>query len=245
MAELIQPIAVVTGGAGGIGAVTAERLADRGCAVAIFDLDSSGQDVANHLVRQGKQARFYRCDLTDRAEVNKCGAAVVEELGSVSVLVNNAGWTPHERFLDQSPDVWKKIVAINFDAVLNTCHTFARDLSEPRAIVNVASDAARVGVPDEAVYAGAKAAVIAFSKSLAVELGRTGVRVNVVSPGSTRTALLEGMYSEEQLAAKARATPLKKLAAPEDIAGAVCYLAFDATHVTGQVLSINGGMTRV
>jgi 2-hydroxycyclohexanecarboxyl-CoA dehydrogenase len=102
-----------------------------------------------------------------------------------------------------------------------------------------------VGVPDEAVYAGAKAAVIAFSKSLAVELGRTGVRVNVVSPGSTRTALLEGMYSEEQLAAKARATPLKKLAAPEDIAGAVCYLAFDATHVTGQVLSINGGMTRV
>lgn len=245
MSESNQPVAVVTGAAGGMGVVIAEQLADRGYAIALFDLNPGGADVADRLVKDGKQARFYKCDLTDRNDVSTCGAAVLDELGAVSVLVNNAGWTPHERFLGQDPDVWRKITAINYDAVLNTCYTFAGSLVGPKAIVNVASDAARVGVPDEAVYAGAKAAVIAFSKSLAVELGRNGVRVNVVSPGSTRTALLEGMYTEDQLAAKARATPLKKLATPADIASAVCYLALDATHVSGQVLSINGGMTRI
>lgn len=245
MTEITQPVAIVTGAAGGIGAAIAGQLADRGCAIALFDLNPSGRDIADQLVQRGKLARFYQCDLTDREQVNKAGAAVVEELGSVSVLVNNAGWTPHERFLDQSPEVWSKIITINYDAVLNTCYTFCRDLAGPLAIVNIASDAARVGMPDEAVYAGAKAAVIGFSKSLAAELGRIGVRINVVSPGSTRTALLEGIYTDEQLVAKARATPLKKLATPEDIAGAVCYLALDATHVTGQVLSVNGGMTRV
>src|SRR5690606_30983728 len=145
----------------------------------------------------------------------------------------------------QEPDQWRRLVDINFFSVLNTCRAFGDHWPEGSAIVNVASDAARVGVAGQAVYAGAKAAVVGFSKSLAVELARRSVRVNVVCPGSTNTPMLRGMFSEDELAKRVRIIPLGRFGEPEDVASVITFLALDATHVTGQVMSVNGGALRV
>jgi 2-hydroxycyclohexanecarboxyl-CoA dehydrogenase len=245
MGDTERRVAVVTGGARGIGNAIAQKLGALGYVVAILDIDRDGERVAKEMTADGIETRFYDCDVTNREQVQEHGSAIVGEFGPVAVLVNNAGWTPHDRFLEQDPELWSKIIAVNYEAVLNTCHFFAREMSERGSIVNISSDSARIGVANEAVYAGAKAAVVAFSKSLAVELGRKSIRVNVVSPGSTRTKLLESLISEEGLAARVKMTPLRKLADPNDIAGAVCFLAHEGSHITGQVLSVNGGATRV
>lgn len=239
-------VAVVTGGAQGIGAAVARSVAERGLVTAILDLnDEAGKQISADLVAEGHDAHYIRCDLTNLDSVRAAGADIAARLGRVRILVNNAGWLPHVKFLEQDPADWDKIVAINFAAVLNTCFVFSGDMAEGGAIVNVASDAARVGVSYEAVYAGAKAAVIGFSKSLAVEIARKGVRVNIVSPGSTRTPLLESLFSPEDLAKRSRNIPMGRVGEPEDVAATITFLALDATHVTGQVISVNGGAVRI
>jgi 2-hydroxycyclohexanecarboxyl-CoA dehydrogenase len=239
-------VAVVTGGAQGIGAAVSRRLAERGLAVAVIDIqDDEGKRTAADIVDAGGEAQYFRCDITSLPEVQATAADITSRLGTVRVLVNNAGWTPHERFLQQDCGLWERIIAVNFTAVLNTCFVFAGDMPEGAGIVNVASDAARVGVADEAVYAGAKAGVVGFSKSLAVEVAKKGVRVNVVSPGSTRTPLLESLFTPEDLAKRVRIIPMGRFGEPEDVAATIAFLALDATHVTGQVISVNGGATRV
>ncbi|MBI4191747.1 MAG: SDR family oxidoreductase [Betaproteobacteria bacterium] len=239
-----QRVAVVTGGAQGIGEAIARRFAEVNYALAILDLQDSGQRVADDIVQGGGCASFYKCDLTDIGQVREV-ANQVEHLGPLGALVNNAGWSSTSPFLDQDPAVWARTIAINYTAVLNVCHAFGPQLNDDGAIVNVASDAARIGVAGQAVYAGAKAAVIGFSKSLAVELAKRGVRVNVVCPGTTRTPLLESMFSEEDIAKRVRIIPLRRLAMPEDLAKTVVFLATEATHVTGQVISVSGGASRV
>jgi 2-hydroxycyclohexanecarboxyl-CoA dehydrogenase len=239
-------VAVVTGGAQGIGAAVAQRFAERGLAVVILDInDDAGKQTASDIVAIGHEAQYLRCDLTSLAEVKSAHDEITATLGQVRVLVNNAGWTPHVKFLDQDPDEWNRIVEVNFTAVLNTCFVFAGGIPDGGAIVNVASDAARVGVSDEAVYAGAKAGVIGFSKSLATEIARRGVRVNVVSPGSTRTPLLESLFSPDDLAKRVRIIPMGRFGEPDDVAATIVFLALDASHVTGQIISVNGGATRV
>ncbi len=239
-------VAVVTGGAQGIGAAVSRRLAERGLIVAILDInDDAGKQTAADIVAAGHEAQYFRCDLTSLEAVRGAHAEITSKLGEVRVLVNNAGWTPHEKFLKQDPADWPKIVDINYTAVLNTCFAFAGDMPEGSGIVNLASDAARVGVSDEAVYAGAKAAVVAFSKSLATEIARSGVRVNIVSPGSTRTPLLESLFTPEDLAKRVRIIPMGRFGEPEDVAATIVFLALDASHVTGQIISVNGGATRV
>ncbi|WP_319454683.1 MULTISPECIES: SDR family NAD(P)-dependent oxidoreductase [unclassified Mycobacterium] len=239
-------VAVVTGGAQGIGAAVSRLLAERGLAVAILDInDDAGKQTTEELVAAGHEAQYFHCDLTSLDAVRAAHDEIVAGMGQVRVLVNNAGWTPHVKFLDQDPGEWAKIVDINYTAVLNTCFVFAGGMAEGSGIVNLASDAARVGVSDEAVYAGAKAAVVGFSKSLATEIARGGVRVNVVSPGSTRTALLESLFTPEELAKRVRIIPMKRFGEPEDVAATIVFLALDASHVTGQIISVNGGATRV
>lgn len=238
-------VAVVTGAAQGIGEATARLLAAQGSTVVVVDRqEEAGEGAAARLRDAGGDARFVRCDLTRHEEVAELAAFVERELGAVHALVNNAGWTPNERFLEQGPDVWSAIVAINYLAVLSTCRLLVPLMPEGAAIVNVASDAARLGVPREAVYAGAKAAVIGFSKSLAVELGDRRIRVNVVSPGTTLTPLVRDMLSEEQVDRRTRAIPLGRLAEPEDVAAVIGFLVDGTAYVTGQVVSVNGGSSR-
>jgi 2-hydroxycyclohexanecarboxyl-CoA dehydrogenase len=237
--------AIVTGGGRGIGATIAAHFARDGFHVAILDIDDAAERAVEELRNEGGSATHYKCDLTQLAEVRAVADRCAAEGNDVQAVVNNAGWTSHERFLDQAPDVWRKLVDVNFTAVLNVCYAFLPRMTTGAAIVNIASDAARVGVPGEAVYAGAKSAVIGFSKSLAVECGRDGIRVNVVSPGSTKTALLTAVLSDEDIAKRVRGIPMRRLGEPDDVARVVHFLATAATHVTGQVLSVNGGAARV
>jgi 2-hydroxycyclohexanecarboxyl-CoA dehydrogenase len=238
-------VAVVTGAAQGIGEATARLLAGRGLTVVVVDRqEEGGRRVAEGIRAAGGEARFVRCDLGNHDEVGELAGTVERELGAVHALVNNAGWTPNQRFLEQGPDVWAQVVAINYLAVLSTCRLLVPLMPEGSSIVNVASDAARLGVPREAVYAGAKAAVIGFSKSLAVELGERRIRVNVVSPGTTLTPLVRDMLTDEQVERRTRAVPLGRLAEPEDVAEVIGFLVEGAGYVTGQVVSVNGGSSR-
>jgi 2-hydroxycyclohexanecarboxyl-CoA dehydrogenase len=243
---LTETVAVVTGGAQGIGLAVGHQLGERGYHVAILDLnEETGKAAAQELNDKGASASFLHCDLTDYEQVQQAAGQIRAELSNPTVLANCAGYTVSQPFQDQNTETWRELVDVNLFSVLNTCHAFGAAWPEGASVVNVASDAARVGVAGQAVYAGAKAAVIGFSKSLAVELARSKVRVNVVSPGSTNTPMLRGMFSEEELAKRVRIIPLGRFGEPEDVASVITFLALDALHVTGQVVSVNGGALRV
>jgi 2-hydroxycyclohexanecarboxyl-CoA dehydrogenase len=176
--------------------------------------------------------------------------AAVDRFGGLDILVNNAGWDRLMPFLKSTPDLWDRIIAINYVGVLNACYAVLPHLKARGhgAIVNISSDSARVGSLGEAVYSGAKAAVVAFSKTLAREHARDGIRVNVVCPGLVDTPLLEEIKGEEfggkVLGAVTGAIPLKRLGQPAEIAPVVAFLASDgAGYITGQVMSVNGGLT--
>ena len=244
MTQSTPPVAVVTGAAQGIGEATARHFATSGIHAVIVDMNPAGESVAQSIADAGHPASFYRCDLTDLDQVRALADWVRDRHGALDVLVNNAGWTPNEPFLTQDPATWDRIVAINYLAVLYTCHTLIPVMRDGGSIVNVASDAARLGVPREAVYAGAKAAVIGFSKSLAAELADRRIRVNVVSPGTTLTPLVREILTDEQIARRVRSIPLGRLAESEDVAEVIALFATGASYVTGQVLSVNGGASR-
>jgi 2-hydroxycyclohexanecarboxyl-CoA dehydrogenase len=167
------------------------------------------------------------------------------------VLVNCAGWDELRPFLQTDEAFWRRVIAINYEGCLRTTHAVLGGMIERGwgRIVNVSSDAARVGSAEEAVYAGAKAAVIAFTKTVAREAARRGVTANAVCPGPTDTPLLQGMAasspdSERLIAALERAVPMRRLGRPEDAAAAIAFLACDdAGYITGQTLSVSGGLT--
>lgn len=231
--------AVVTGGSQGIGRSIAARLAAAGFPVVSLDLVAPAAED-----RLGGVTDVV-CDITDSDSVAEAAARTRAEHGTVGVLVNNAGTVVNEPFRDQSMATYTRMVDVNLMGVLHMCHHFLPLLPAGAAIVNVASDAARIGVPREAAYAAAKAGVIAFSKSLAAELGKQDIRVNVVSPGTTLTPLVAGALSSEQVERRLRGIPLRRLAVPDDVAEVVCTLALEWRYVTGQVVSVNGGAARV
>ena len=246
--DLQGQAAIVTGGGQGIGRGIALALAAAGADVALFDLNAAAAaEVAAEVRAQGRQALALGADVTDVARVEAATAEVVAAFGRLDVLVNNAGWTPNEPFAGSAPETWRRIVDVNYLGVLN-CTRAALAAMVPRRsgrIVSIASDAARVGTPREAVYAGAKAAVIGFSKSLAAEVARHGITVNVVSPATVDTPLLRGMLSPEQIERREKANPMGRLGRPEDVAAAVAFFASPAAgYITGQVLSVNGGVVR-
>jgi 2-hydroxycyclohexanecarboxyl-CoA dehydrogenase len=242
------PAAIVTGGGQGIGRGIALALADTGADIAVLDVNRATADaVAAEVRARGRRALALEADVTDLGRVEAAIAAVVAAFGRLDVLVNNAGWTPNEPFAGSSPETWARIVAVNYMGTLN-CARAALAAMLPRRsgrIVSIASDAARVGTPREAVYAGAKAAVIGFSKSLAAEVARHGITVNVVSPATVDTPLLRGMLTPEQIERREKANPMGRLGRPEDVAAAVVFFVSPgAGYVTGQVLSVNGGVVR-
>jgi 2-hydroxycyclohexanecarboxyl-CoA dehydrogenase len=247
--RLKDKVAIVTGSAQGIGRAIALRLASEGAKVAIADLDIEGATrTANELKAAGANAIAVKLDVT-RLQDAIAGADLVErELGPIDILVNNAGWDVLEPFVDSTPETWDKVIAINYRGVLNLCKAIAPRMQQRKhgKIVSISSDAARVGSTGEAVYAGCKAAIIGFSKTLARELARYGINVNVVCPGPTQTALLKTAMAgrEGVLDAMAKGIPFRRLGQPEDLAGAVAFFASsDSDYATGQVISISGGLT--
>ena len=244
---LQQKVVLVTGGAGCIGAALCRRFAAEGSRVAVFDLDGDG--AARVAAECG--GRAWTVDISDQARVIAAVAEVERDLGPIDVLVNNAGWDRAGPFLDTDKALWEKIVAINLFGPLHLHHAVLKGMrarSRGR-VVNVASDAGRVGSSGEAVYAACKGGLIAFSKTMARELARQHINVNVVCPGPTDTALFrefagEGERGEKLRGALERAIPFGRLGQPEDVVGAVVFLASDdAAFITGQVLSASGGLT--
>jgi 2-hydroxycyclohexanecarboxyl-CoA dehydrogenase len=242
---------VVTGGGGGIGGATCRRFAGEGARVAVFDINpDAARAVADAIVASGGRATAFTCDITDRTSVDTAVAAA-EALGPIGVLVNNAGWDVFRAFTKTEPAQWDKLIAINLTGALHMHHAVLPGMVARRAgrIVNIASDAARVGSSGEAVYAACKGGLVAFSKTLAREHARHGITVNVVCPGPTETALFEdykqGAGNPEKLVeAFTRSIPLGRIGQPDDLPGAILFFASDdAAYVTGQVLSVSGGLT--
>jgi 2-hydroxycyclohexanecarboxyl-CoA dehydrogenase len=241
--------AIVTGAARGVGAEIARLLAGNGTRVGLIDLDGAAAEVtASRIREQGGSVLAASADVGDYAALKAAFDRVSSDFGPIDLLVNNAGWSPNKRFVDMTELEWDKVIAINYRGVINGCRAVIEQMQERGSgrIVSIASDAGRVGTPKESVYAGAKAAVIGFSKSLAAEVARQGITVNVVSPGTTDTPLLREMLSDEQMQRRIKANPMGRIGTPADIAAAVLFFASnDASYVTGQVLSVNGGMTRL
>ncbi len=249
MARLTGKVAIVTGAANGIGRAIAIRLADEGAKVALADIQlDSAEQAAAEIRRIGAVAIAVALDVTKLDEAIAAADRVESELGPIDILVNNAGWDVVGPFVESDPDVWDKVIAINFRGVLNCCKAVAPRMQSRGAgkIVSISSDAARVGSTGEAVYAGCKAAIIGFSKTLARELAANHINVNVVCPGPTDTALLKNAMAgrEKVLESMARGIPFRRLGQPADLAGAVAFFASaDSDFVTGQVLSVSGGLT--
>ncbi len=244
-------VALVTGGSRGIGRAICVRLAEEGAKVAIADiLEDEARKTADDIRAAGGQAQVVKTDVTQLDQVRACVRQVTDTWGAVDVLVNNAGWDKIEPFLHSAPETWDKVIAINLRGPINFCHTVAAQMAErgQGKIISISSDAGRVGSTGEAVYSACKAGIIGFSKTLARELARSKVNVNVVCPGPTDTALLQQVSSGEKGAkiidAMTRAVPFRRLGQPEEIANAVAFFASpDADFVTGQVLSVSGGLT--
>lgn len=248
--------AVVTGGAGGIGSAICRRLAAEGAKVAILDRDLA---VAQTVVKaintdaagMGGRAGAFGCDITRRDEVEAALAGVADALGPVDVLVNNAGFDIFKPFLTTEPSEWERLISVNLVGALTMHHLVLPGMVERGygRIVNVASDAARVGSTGEAVYAACKAALLGLTKTLAREHARHGITLNVVCPGPTDTALFEefrrGAGNPDKLMESfRRAIPLGRIGRPDDLPGTISFFASDdAAYVTGQVISVSGGLS--
>lgn len=241
-------VAVVTGAASGIGRATAEALAAEGARVIVADIDREGGEKTVATVRErGGNAEFFAVDMTDPASINAFADAVNAKYGAVDVLVNGAGWGRTHPFWEGTPELWNKLIALNLVGPMTLAKALLPQMLERKRgrIVNIASDAGRVGSLGETVYAGAKGGLIAFTKSLARETARHGINVNCVCPGPTDTPLLAAV-PEGHLEAFKKAIPLRRFAQPSEVADAVAFFAgAQSNYVTGQVLSVSGGLTMV
>jgi 2-hydroxycyclohexanecarboxyl-CoA dehydrogenase len=241
-------IAVVTGAASGIGQATAEALADEGARVIVADINrDKGEAAAAAMRAKGRKAEFLQVDMTDEASISAFAEAVKAKIGAVDILINGAGWGQTKPFWEATAEFWEKVIALNFVGPMRLVKALLPGMMERCSgkIVNISSDAGRVGSLGETVYSGAKGGLIAFTKSLARETARYNINVNCVCPGPTETPLLFAV-PEKHLEAFKKAIPFRRFAKPSEIADAVVFFASDrASYITGQVLSVSGGLTMV
>jgi 2-hydroxycyclohexanecarboxyl-CoA dehydrogenase len=245
---------LVTGGARGIGRAVVQAFAEAGADVVIADLRfEDANDTATKISETcRRRVVAVQTDVTKREDVEKLRDETLRLFGKIDVLVNCAGWDRLLPFLKTTPDLWQKLLTINFLGVVNMCHVILPHMVERKqgAVVNISSDTGLVGSFGEAIYASSKAAIMAFSKTIAREHARDNIRVNVVSPGLCDTPLIDEMRADEFtakiLGSIVNFIPLKRLGRPEEIAPLVVFLASDAaSYITGQVYSINGGLNMV
>jgi 2-hydroxycyclohexanecarboxyl-CoA dehydrogenase len=247
---LKDQIAIVTGGGSGIGRAISLRLAEEGCRLAVFDLNAAGAEETIRLAAGGTAAAFV-VDITDHAAVMAAVERVESEVGGIGILVNNAGWDRMMNFVDTDPMFWRKVIDINLVGHLNLHDAVLPRMVARRSgrVINIASDAGRVGSSGEAVYSACKGGMIAFAKTIAREHARHGIRVNTICPGPTQTPLLasfaDGMSGGAKLVERLQqAIPLRRLGQPEDYPGLVAFLASsDAEYITGQTISVSGGLS--
>ncbi len=261
---LTDKVAIVTGAARGIGKAIALKIGQRGGSVAVVDLhETNANDAVAELQHQETRAIAIKTDVTNKSEVDDMVGKVLGTFGKIDILVNDVGWWNTTAFINTTEELWDKIIAINYSSVLNCSRAVLDYMIERQSgkIVSIGSEVARVGGVGDAVYSGAKAGVIAFSKSLAREVARYNINVNVVCPGTVETETygpFGGMVAErpqtpEALQAREKLLetlikmiPFRRRGKPMEIAEAVAFLASPAAdYITGQVLSVSGGVTMV
>jgi len=246
-------VAFVTGGASGIGKGISLALAEAGFHVAVADLNlEAAEATATEITTVGGDATAVAVDVTSTTSVNEAVALVVGRLGAIDVAVNCAGWDDFMTFLETTDDFWDRILDLNFKGALRVTKAVVPGMIERGwgRVINIGSDAGRVGSSLEAVYSGAKGGIIAFTKTLAREVATTGVTANTVCPGPTDTPALRkfannsGEDADKVISGMTRAVPMKRLGKPEDVAAAVVFFAGENTgYITGQTLSVSGGLT--
>ena len=245
-------VAIVTGAGSGIGRAIATRLAEEGCLVGIFDVDAQGGAATRDAIgAAGGRAWSFEVDISQPAQIATALGEFTAAAGPIDVLVNNAGWDRAMPFLKTDFALWEKVIAINLWGPLHMHHAVLPGMVERKRgkVINVASDAGRVGSSGEAVYAACKGGVIAFTKTMAREMARSNVQLNVLCPGPTDTPLFadfagEGEAGRKLTEALKSAIPMRRLGRPEDYPGLVAFLASsDSDFITGQVISVSGGLT--
>ena len=252
MRGLTAKVVVITGAAGGIGRALCSRFVEEGARIVAIDKDAKALAALDaQLTEMSAHATLVELDITDHAAVVAAIASAKQALGRIDVLVNNAGWDIPMEFIESTPEFWTKCIAINLTGPLNMHHAVLPHMVKDGGgmIVNIASDAGRVGSSGESVYSACKGGIIAFTKTVARECAKHNIRLNVVCPGPTDTPLLQSFIGEGEFGQKIyeglkRSIPLKRLGRPDDLAGIVAFMASDdAKFITGQVISVSGGLT--
>lgn len=240
-------VAIVTGGARGIGKAIAVRLAKEGAKVMVVDKNpDTPKDTVEGIKKDGAQATAIVADMTKAEDVRRMVQATMEQFGKIDILVNNVGLFTFEPFLDTKEKEWDRLLALNLKSTLLCSQAVLKEMVKKSygKIVNISSDAARIGVTTMGSYSAAKAGVMGLTKTLAREMARYNININCVCPGLADTQMTADLvaFAPEMKEKMIKAVPFRRLATPEDVAAAVCFFASDeASYITGQSLSVNGG----